>query len=132
MGSFRPGAGSQHLHWHFNFTGCIVETAPKSLRLRAGSNLPDKEFRYLRDRYSYGRRLLGLKFVASFPDHFLTFQHWQASAHIPHLSVLHRPVFLSKQLFGPLSLRPARRHPFSRSYGAILPSSLNNTSSAGL
>ena len=21
MGSFRPGAGSQHLHWHFNFTG---------------------------------------------------------------------------------------------------------------
>ncbi len=27
MGSFRPGAGSQHLHWHFNFTGCIVETA---------------------------------------------------------------------------------------------------------
>ena len=26
MGSFRPGAGSQHLHWHFNFTGCIAET----------------------------------------------------------------------------------------------------------
>ena len=57
MGSFRPGAGSQHLHWHFNFTGCIVETVPKSLRLscgsnhyafRAGRNLPDKEFRYLR------------------------------------------------------------------------------------
>ena len=30
MGSFRPGAGSQHLHWHFNFTGCIAETALKS------------------------------------------------------------------------------------------------------
>ena len=28
MGSFRPGAGNQHLHWYFN--------------------LPDKEFRYLR------------------------------------------------------------------------------------
>ena len=26
MGSFRPGAGNQHLHWYFNFTGCIVET----------------------------------------------------------------------------------------------------------
>ena len=25
MGSFRPGAGNQHLHWYFNFTGCIVE-----------------------------------------------------------------------------------------------------------
>ena len=24
MGSFRPGAGNQHLHWYFNFTGCIV------------------------------------------------------------------------------------------------------------
>ena len=59
MGSFRPGAGNQHLHWYFNFTGCIVETVPKSLRLSCGSNLPDKEFRYLRNRYSYGRRLLG-------------------------------------------------------------------------
>ena len=39
MGSFRPGAGSQHLHWHFNFTGCIVETALKSLRLSCGSEL---------------------------------------------------------------------------------------------
>ncbi len=48
MGSFRPGAGNQHLHWYFNFTGCIVETALKSLRLSCGSNLPDKEFRYLR------------------------------------------------------------------------------------
>ena len=48
MGSFRPGAGNQHLHWYFNFTGCIVETVLKSLRLSCGSNLPDKEFRYLR------------------------------------------------------------------------------------
>ena len=43
MGSFRPGAGNQHLHWYFNFTGCIVHYA-----FRAGRNLPDKEFRYLR------------------------------------------------------------------------------------
>ena len=50
MGSFRPGAGNQHLHWYFNFTGCIVETVLKSLHyaFRAGRNLPDKEFRYLR------------------------------------------------------------------------------------
>ncbi len=39
MGSFRPGAGNQHLHWYFNFTGCIVETVPKSLRLSCGSEL---------------------------------------------------------------------------------------------
>ena len=48
MGSFRPGAGNQHLHWYFNFTGCIVETVLKSYAFRAGRNLPDKEFRYLR------------------------------------------------------------------------------------
>ena len=39
MGSFRPGAGNQHLHWYFNFTGCIVETVLKSLRLSCGSEL---------------------------------------------------------------------------------------------
>ena len=39
MGSFRPGAGNQHLHWYFNFTGCVVETVPKSLRLSCGSEL---------------------------------------------------------------------------------------------
>ena len=38
MGSFRPGAGNQHLHWYFNFTGCIVETVLKSLRLSCGSD----------------------------------------------------------------------------------------------
>ena len=48
MGSFRPGAGNQHLHWYFNFTGCIVETASNHYAFRAGRNLPDKEFRYLR------------------------------------------------------------------------------------
>ena len=49
MGSFRPGAGNQHLHWYFNFTGCIVETALKSLRLSCGSELTrQEEFRYLR------------------------------------------------------------------------------------
>ena len=32
-----PGAGNQHLHWYFNFTGCIVETVLKSLRLSCGS-----------------------------------------------------------------------------------------------
>ena len=48
MGSFRPGAGNQHLHWYFNFTGCIVETVPNHYAFRAGRNLPDKEFRYLR------------------------------------------------------------------------------------
>ena len=48
MGSFRPGAGNQHLHWYFNFTGCIVETALKSLRLSCGSELTRQGISLLR------------------------------------------------------------------------------------
>ena len=65
MGTFRPGAGNQHLHWYFNFTGCIVETALKSLRISCGSELTRKGISLPSDRSSYGRRLLGLKFKAS-------------------------------------------------------------------
>ena len=48
MGSFRPVAGTLHLHRDFNFTESLVETAPDRYAFRAGRNLPDKEFRYLR------------------------------------------------------------------------------------
>ena len=48
MGSFRLVAGNRHLHRYYNFAGRAVETVPKSYAFRAGQNLPDKEFRYLR------------------------------------------------------------------------------------
>ena len=48
----------------------------------------------------------------------------QASAHIPHLTVLHRPVFLLNSCLSLFSAANSRWHPFSRSYGVILPSSL--------
>ena len=66
MGSFRPGAGNQYLHWHFNFTECIVETVPKSLRLSCGSELARQGISLPYDRYSYGRRSLGLEFAPSY------------------------------------------------------------------
>ena len=63
--------------------------------------------------------------MASFPDHSpYPSSTGQASAHIPHLSVLHRPVFLLNSCLGLFSAACSRRHPFSRSYGVILPSSL--------
>ena len=46
------------------------------------------------------------------------------SAHILHLSVSHRPVFLLNSCLSLFSAACSRRHPFSRSYGVILPSSL--------
>ncbi len=48
MGSFRPVAGNPHLHGYYNFTESLVETVPDRYAFRAGRNLPDKEFRYLR------------------------------------------------------------------------------------
>ena len=48
----------------------------------------------------------------------------QASAHILHLSVSHRPVFLLNSCLSLFSAACSRRHPFSRSYGVILPNSL--------
>ena len=48
MGSFRLAAGNRHLHRYYNFAGRVVETVPRSFTIRAGQNLPDKEFRYLR------------------------------------------------------------------------------------
>ena len=38
-GSFRLAAGNLHLHRYYNFTGSLVETAPKSLRHSCGSEL---------------------------------------------------------------------------------------------
>ena len=48
MVSFRLVAGNLHLHKYYNFAGYVVETAPSHYAIRAGRNLPDKEFRYLR------------------------------------------------------------------------------------
>ena len=48
MGSFRLAAGNRHLHRYYNFAGWVVETVSRSYTIRAGRNLPDKEFRYLR------------------------------------------------------------------------------------
>ena len=48
MGSFRLITGNWHLYQYFNFAGYVVETAPNRYAIRAGQNLPDKEFRYLR------------------------------------------------------------------------------------
>ena len=48
----------------------------------------------------------------------------QASAHIPHLTVSHRPVFLLNSCLSLLSAAHSRGRPLSLSYRAILPSSL--------
>ena len=48
MGSFRLVAGNWLLHQYNNFAGGLLRQCPNRYAIRAGQNLPDKEFRYLR------------------------------------------------------------------------------------
>ena len=113
----------------------MVETASKSLRLSCRSELTRQGISLPSDRYSYGRRLPGLGFAAS--------PKLKAPRDLPApgrrqtlyvaLRLLQSPVFLVNSRLdlsaaaapgsGSESHHP-RRHPFSRSYGVILPSSL--------
>ena len=48
MGSFRPVAGNLHLPGTKIYTSLSLRQCPNRYAFRAGWNLPDKEFRYLR------------------------------------------------------------------------------------
>ena len=99
---------------------------PNHYAFRAGRNLPDKEFRYLRTVIVTAAVYWGLNSMLHLTANISSYPSstGQASAHIPHLSVLHRPVFLLNSCLGQFSAAPSLEHPFSRSYGVILPSSL--------
>ena len=113
----------------------MVETASKSLRLSCRSEPTRQGISRPEDRYSYGRRLPGLRFAASLM--LTTPRDLPAPGRRQTLYVVLRlqqsPVFLINSrldLFTVTDLSSGskslhrNRHPFSRSYGAILPSSL--------
>jgi hypothetical protein len=90
---------------------------------RAGRNLPDKEFRYLRTVIVTAAVHRG--FNSELAPLLLTFRHWAGVS--PYTSAF---AFAQTCVFGKQSVEPfhcgppCRGRPFSRSYGAILPSSL--------
>ena len=103
MGSFRPVAGNEYLHY-VTFRRVLVKTAPKSLRYSCGSNLPDKEFRYLRTvivtaavHWGFGSKPLTLTFP-------LTSSTGQASALYVGFLLTETCVLLNSRLA--YSLRP--------------------------
>src|SRR5699024_7991927 len=127
-GSFRPVAGNVHLHTSYNFTGSLVETVPTSLHLSCGSELTRQGISLPYDRYSYGRRLLGLRFSAS--GRTLTHPlNLPAPGRCQPLYFAflasQRPVFLINSRLGLFTAAYSKSmHPFSLSYGVILPSSV--------
>ncbi len=128
------------------FTASSISPRPASRQrpdrdtFRAGRNLPDKEFRYLRTVIVTAAVYRGFgSALARLP---LTFRHWAGVS--PHTSPrgLAETCVCGKQSpgpghCGPLALRrhaPSRYagHPFSRSYGVNLPSSLTEDHSSTL
>ena len=100
---------------------------PDHYTIRAGRNLPDKEFRYLRTVYSYGRRLPGAS-IQCFPllvTSPLTFRHRAGVRLYTSSFEFAQPCVFVKQLPGPiLCASYCYEDPLSRSYGVNLPSSL--------
>ena len=103
--------------------GLLLRQRPNHYAFRAGRNLPDKEFRYLRTVIVTAAVHRGLSsMLAHLP---LTFRHWAGvSPYTSSFDFAETCVF-DKQLLGPFHCdQPFSWHPFSRSYGVILPSSL--------
>ena len=114
------------------FTGCSISPGvlsrqrPNRYAFRAGQNLPDKEFRYLRTVIVTAAVYWGLSSKLRIAPNLSLWPSstGQASAPILHLAVLQKPVFLINSRLGLFSVSSLRWNPFSLSYGVILPSSL--------
>ena len=103
--------------------GTLSRQCPNHYAFRAGQNLPDKEFRYLRTVIVTAAVHWG--FDSMLAHLLLTFQHRAGvSSYTSSFDLAETCVFV-KQLLGPLLCGLfLHRHPFSLSYGVGLPSSL--------
>ena len=82
--------------------GELLRQCPDHYAIRAGRNLPDKEFRYLRTVIVTAAVHRGLSSVLRLPLHFpLTFRHWAGVS--PYTSYLY---FAQTCVFGKQSLGP--------------------------
>ena len=103
---------------------------PDRYAIRAGRNLPDKEFRYLRTVIVTAAVYRG--FDSELAPLLLTFRHWAGVSPYTSAFAFAETCVFAKQSPGPFHCgfdRPnckqrAAKRPFSRSYGAMLPSSL--------
>ena len=103
--------------------GTLSRQCPNHYAFRAGQNLPDKEFRYLRTVIVTAAVYWG--FDSGLALLLLTFQHRAGVSPYTSSFDLAETCVFDKQLPGPIHCgSPFREHPFSRSYGVNLPSSL--------
>jgi hypothetical protein len=103
--------------------GPSLRQCPTRYAIRAGRNLPDKEFRYLRTVIVTAAVHRG--FGSEREPFPLTFRHWAGVSPYTSAFAFAETCVFVKQSAGPFHCGLARaRRRFSRSYAAILPSSL--------
>ena len=101
----------------------LLRQYPSRYAIRAGRNLPDKEFRYLRTVIVTAAVYWG--FDSGLALLLLTFQHRAGVSPYTSSYDLAETCVFDKQLPGPIHCGSyCYEHPFSRSYGVNLPSSL--------
>ena len=105
--------------------GGLLRQCPNRYAIRAGQNLPDKEFRYLRTVIVTAAVNRGFgSMLAHIP---LTFRHWAGVSPYTSSFDLAQTCVFDKQSLGPILCDSSilwREHPLFRSYGVNLPSSL--------
>ena len=100
-----------------------MRQCPDHYAIRAGRNLPDKEFRYLRTVIVTAAVYWG--FDSELAPLLLTFQHRAGVSPYTSSFDLAETCVFDKQLPGPIHCGShCCEHPLSRSYGVNLPSSL--------
>ena len=141
----RPGCskaprGLFVLSWETRiFTGTSISPSPLSRQcssrysFRAGRNLPDKEFRYLRTVIVTAAVHRGFDSWLHTPL-LLTFRHWAGVSPYTSACALAETCVFGKQSLEPFhcglfTLITLLRHPFFRRYGVNLPSSLTEVRS---
>ena len=103
--------------------GGLLRQCSSHYAIRAGQNLPDKEFRYLRTVIVTAAVHWG--FDSMLAHLLLTFQHRAGVSPYTSSFDLAQTCVFGKQLPGPILCGSRfHEHPFSRSYGVNLPSSL--------
>jgi hypothetical protein len=100
-----------------------LRQCPDRDAFRAGRNLPDKEFRYLRTVIVTAAVHRGFRSGLVTPPVNLPALGRHQPVYVGS-SPSHRPVFLVNSRLGLVTAARSRGRPFSRSYGANLPSSL--------
>ena len=83
--------------------GPLLRQRPNHYAIRAGQNLPDKEFRYLRTVIVTAAVYWGLSSVLRLPLHFtLTFQHWAGVSPYTSAFAFAETCVFAKQSPGPI------------------------------